>query len=99
MGHDEAIRRAVAALCAREHEARTRLLAELVKVPSDNPPGDRAPHAERAAILLEELGLRVERYPVAADLVRAHGMISATNLIVRERFGAGPTIALNARRR
>ena len=30
------------------------------------------------------------------SLVRANGMISATNLIVRERFGAGPTIALNA---
>ena len=31
-----------------------------------------------------------------ADVVRANGMISATNLIVRERFGPGPTIALNA---
>ena len=30
------------------------------------------------------------------DVVRAHGMVSATNLIVRKRFGEGPTIALNA---
>ena len=30
------------------------------------------------------------------DVVRANGMISATNLVVRERFGPGPTIALNA---
>ena len=71
-------------------------LAELVKVPSDNPPGDCAPHGERAAELLEGLGFDVERHPVPADVVRANGMISATNLVVRERFGDGPTIALNA---
>ena len=90
------IRRAVAEFCAREHGAQARLLAALVKVPSDNPPGDCAPHAEHAAALLEDLGLSVERYPVPDDLVQANGMVSATNLIVRERFGAGPTIALNA---
>jgi len=74
----------------------SRFLAELVKVPSDNPPGDCAPHAQRAAELLEGLGFTVERHPVPGDLVHAHGMISATNLVVRERFGPGPTIALNA---
>ena len=80
-----------------ERERQTRFLAELVKVPSDNPPGDCRPHAERAARLLEELGLRVERHPVPDELVKANGMISCTNLVVRERFGAGgPTIACNA---
>jgi succinyl-diaminopimelate desuccinylase len=96
MTPDRDTRRAIADFCAREHEAQTRLLAELVKVPSDNPPGDCARHAERAAALLERLGLVVERHPVPDDLVRANGMISATNLIVRERFGPGPSIALNA---
>ena len=96
MTPSQGIRRAIADFCAREHAAQTRLLAELVKEPSDNPPGDCARHAERAAALLEQLGLRVERHPVPADLVQANGMVSATNLIVRERFGAGPTIALNA---
>jgi succinyl-diaminopimelate desuccinylase len=96
MRRNRDVRRAVAEFCAREHGAQARLLAELVKVPSDNPPGDCARHAERAAALLEELGLRVERHPVPDDLVRANGMVSATNLIVRERFGAGPTVALNA---
>jgi len=72
------------------------LLAELVKVPSDNPPGDCAPHAERAAVLLEQRGLAVERHPVPEPLVRANGMVSAVNLLVRERFGEGPVIALNA---
>ena len=72
-------------------------LKALVRVPSDNPPGDCARHAETAAGLLEQLGFRVERHPVPAELVKRHGMASVTNLIVRERFGAGgPTVALNA---
>jgi acetylornithine deacetylase/succinyl-diaminopimelate desuccinylase family protein len=79
-------------LFARE----TAFLAEMVKVPSDNPPGDCARHAARAKTLLEELGFKVEAHPVAAELARAHGMVSATNLIVRHRFGPGPTLALNA---
>src|SRR3712207_1357230 len=79
-----------------QREQQTRFLAELVKVPSDNPPGDCRPHAERAATLLEELGFEVERHPVPEDLVLANGMISATNLVARQRFGDGPVIALNA---
>ena len=72
-------------------------LAEMVKVPSDNPPGDCAPHARRAQALIEALGLEVEAHPVPEAEVRVCGMISATNLIVRQRFGeGGPTIALNA---
>jgi acetylornithine deacetylase/succinyl-diaminopimelate desuccinylase family protein len=71
-------------------------LAELVKVPSDNPPGDCARHAEVTAGLLEGLGFAVERHKVPADLVAAHGMISATNLVARLKFGPGPVIALNA---
>ncbi|WAX98552.1 ArgE/DapE family deacylase (plasmid) [Aminobacter sp. NyZ550] len=72
------------------------MLAELVKVPSDNPPGDCAAHADRAAQLYEGLGFTVERHKVPDALVASVGMISATNLIVRHRFGPGPTIALNA---
>jgi acetylornithine deacetylase/succinyl-diaminopimelate desuccinylase-like protein len=81
----------------REHEAaETSFLAELVKVPSDNPPGDCKAHAECAAELLEGLGLKVERHPVPEDVARASGMISATNLVVRQRFGEGPVLACNA---
>nr|WP_246441416.1 ArgE/DapE family deacylase [Aminobacter aganoensis] len=72
------------------------MLAELVKVPSDNPPGDCAAHADRAAQLYERLGFTVERHKVPDALVASVGMISATNLIVRHTFGPGPTIALNA---
>jgi acetylornithine deacetylase/succinyl-diaminopimelate desuccinylase-like protein len=71
-------------------------LAELVKVPSDNPPGDCAPHAARARQLLEQLGFEVEAHPVPRACVAAAGMQSVTNLIVRHRFGDGPVIALNA---
>jgi acetylornithine deacetylase/succinyl-diaminopimelate desuccinylase-like protein len=81
---------------AAQRDNQARFLAELVKVPSDNPPGDCAAHGARAAELLEGLGLVVERHPVPADIAHANGMISATNLVVRERFGPGPTIALNA---
>ena len=88
--------RAIEEYLSAQRDNQTRFLAELVRVPSDNPPGDCAPHAGRAAELLEALGFQVERHPVPSDLVRANGMISATNLVVRERFGPGPTIALNA---
>ncbi len=71
-------------------------LAEVVRVPSDNPPGDTMPHAERTASLLEALGLVIERHPVPEALVHAHGMRRVTNLIVRERFGPGRTIALSS---
>lgn len=73
-------------------------LKSLVRVASDNPPGDCAPHAEAAAAGLEELGFTVERHPVPEALVRQNGMISATNLIIRKSFGtgSGPVVALNA---
>ncbi|MDR7222960.1 ArgE/DapE family deacylase [Aminobacter aminovorans] len=81
----------------RSHrDDQVRMLAELVKVPSDNPPGDCAAHADRAAQLYEGLGFMVERHKVPDALVASVGMISATNLIVRHTFGPGPTIALNA---
>lgn len=80
----------------RERPRQDAFLAELVRVPSDNPAGDCAAHADRAAELIEALGFEVERHKVPDDLVRRNGMVSATNLIVRRRFGDGPVIALNA---
>ena len=77
----------VRAFLAAERPRQESFLAELVRAPSDNPPGDAAPHAERAASLLEGLGLVVERYRVPDELVRANGMASAVNLVVRHRFG------------
>ncbi len=87
----------LAALRAEQQE----FLAALVRTPSDNPPGDCAPHAEMTAGLLARLGFTVERDVVPQDACEAVGMRSATNLIVRHRFGPqssgkGPTVALNA---
>jgi succinyl-diaminopimelate desuccinylase len=71
-------------------------LREIVRVPTDTPPGDNARHAERTAALLEAMGYVVERHPVPRADVEAAGLVSVTNLIVRRRFGDGPVIALNA---
>ena len=73
-----------------------RFLQSLIQIPTDTPPGNNAPHAERAADLLDAMGLPTERYPVPADLVQAAGLQSVTNLVVHRRYGDGPTIALNA---
>ena len=86
----------VTAFLDSQRERQEALLAELVRLPSDNPPGDCAPHAVRTQALLEALGLAVEAHPVPEAECHAAGMVSATNLIVRERFGAGPIVALNA---
>jgi succinyl-diaminopimelate desuccinylase len=78
-----------------DEEVRT--LQALVQVPTDTPPGNSAPHAERTAQLLAQFGFAAERHPVPVERVQAAGLQSITNLIVRRPYGAGgPTIALNA---
>jgi acetylornithine deacetylase/succinyl-diaminopimelate desuccinylase-like protein len=77
-------------------EAECELLAAMVRTPTDNPPGDCAGHAEVAARRLRDLGFDVETFAVPAAEVEAAGMVSAINLVVRQRFGPGPCIALNA---
>ncbi|CAB3937902.1 M20/M25/M40 family metallo-hydrolase [Achromobacter insolitus] len=74
-----------------------RFLQELVRVPTDTPPGNNAPHAERTAQLLQAFGLDAEAHPVPAQEVRDYGLQSITNLIVRREYGAGGLrVALNA---
>ncbi|MDF1486659.1 M20/M25/M40 family metallo-hydrolase [Ramlibacter sp. H39-3-26] len=78
-------------------DEQVRFLQALVRVPTDTPPGNNAPHAERTAELLQSFGFAAERHPVPEEEVRAYGMESITNLIVRRRYGeGGRTIALNA---
>jgi succinyl-diaminopimelate desuccinylase len=77
-------------------QAEVEFLADLVRRPSDNPAGDCAEHAELTAQALEALGFAVERHAVAQADVLAAGMLSVTNLVIRQRFGDGPVIALNA---
>ena len=73
-----------------------RFLQALVQVPTDTPPGNNAPHAERTAELLHGFGFEAEQHPVPAAAVEAYGLQSITNLIVRRHYGPGKTIALNA---
>ena len=77
-------------------DEQVRFLQELIRVPTDTPPGNNAPHAERAAELFNSMGLATEKYPVPAAEVHAAGLQSITNLIVRRHYGPGRTIALNA---
>ncbi|MGF6212987.1 M20 family metallopeptidase [Comamonas sp. 4034] len=72
---------------------------KLVQVPTDTPPGNNAPHAERTAELLKDFGYEAEKHVVPEAEVKAYGMESITNLIVRRQYGSagtGRTIALNA---
>ncbi|CAM4054853.1 M20/M25/M40 family metallo-hydrolase [Roseateles saccharophilus] len=82
---------------ANHFDDEVRFLQALVRIPTDTPPGNNAPHAERTAELLTALGFAVEKHAVPAADVQAAGMQSITNLIARHRFSDdGPTIALNA---
>jgi succinyl-diaminopimelate desuccinylase len=77
----------------------TTFLQQLIRVPTDTPPGNNAPHAERTAELIKAFGFEAEKHPVPEAEVRAYGMESITNLIVRRQYGSkgeGKTIALNA---
>jgi len=86
-------------------DEQVRFLQELVRVPTDTPPGNNAPHADRTAELLAAMGLVAEKHSVPASEVQAAGMQSITNLVVRRQYrqsaadGAGRggiTIGLNA---
>ena len=77
-------------------DEQVRFLQELVRVPTDTPPGDNSPHAERTAELLQAFGFDAEKHPVPAGEVRARGLESITNLVVRRRYGDGRVVALNA---
>ncbi|MDD2879398.1 MAG: M20/M25/M40 family metallo-hydrolase [Rhodoferax sp.] len=78
-------------------DEQVRFLQELIQVPTDTPPGNNAPHAERTFALLQAMGIDAEKHPVPAAEVHAAGLQSITNLIVRRAYGpGGKTIALNA---
>ena len=62
-------------------------LQELIRVPTDTPPGNNAPHAERTAELLQAMGLDAEKHAVPEAEVKAAGLETITNLIVRRRYG------------
>lgn len=73
-----------------------RFLQELIRVPTDTPPGNNAPHAERTAELLKDFGFDAQMHVVPIQEVQDAGLQSITNLVVRRKYGEGKTIALNA---
>ncbi|WP_353233516.1 M20/M25/M40 family metallo-hydrolase [Diaphorobacter ruginosibacter] len=78
-------------------DEQVRFLQALVRVPTDTPPGNNAPHAERTAELIRPFGFDAEKHAVPEPQVKDYGMRSITNLIVRRPYGdGGRTIALNA---
>jgi acetylornithine deacetylase/succinyl-diaminopimelate desuccinylase family protein len=75
----------------------TSFLQALVQVPTDTPPGNNAPHAERTAELLKAFGFEAEKHAAPESALKDYGMASITNLIVRRPYAAGGrTVALNA---
>ena len=72
-----------------------RFLQALVQVPTDTPPGNNAPHALKTAQLLQDFGYTAEQHAVPDDAVKAYGLQSITNLVVRRKYGAGRTIGDN----
>ena len=89
--------RVVDAFVDAHFDEQVRFLQELVRVPTDTPPGNNTPHAERTRALLAVLGFEAEAHEVPADVVAAHGLQSITNLVVRRRYGpGGRVVALNA---
>lgn len=77
-------------------DEQVKFLQELIRIPTDTPPGNNAPHAERTAELLQGFGLEVEKYAVPEVEVRAAGLETITNLVVRRKYGPGKTVLLNA---
>jgi len=71
-------------------------LQALIRLPTDTPPGHNAPHAERTAQLLQDMGIDTEKHAVPQAEVHAVGMQSVTNLLARRRYGDGLTVLLNA---
>lgn len=73
-----------------------KFLQALVQVPTDTPPGNNAPHAERTAELLKGFGFDAEKHVIPQWALDEYGLAAITNLIVRRRYGNGRTVALNA---
>ncbi|HEY1042784.1 MAG TPA: M20/M25/M40 family metallo-hydrolase, partial [Telluria sp.] len=72
-------------------------LREVIRIPTDTPPGNNAPHADAVAAMVEAFGWHAEKHAVSQQQVRDYGMESITNLVIRRPYKeGGPTIALNA---
>jgi acetylornithine deacetylase/succinyl-diaminopimelate desuccinylase-like protein len=96
MAHTQAQDRLLAWIDAHFDEE-VAFLQDMIRTPTDTPPGDNAPHADMVADKVQAYGWQAEKHAVPAQQVQDYGMQSITNLIVRRPYaGEGPTVALNA---
>ncbi|HMW22324.1 MAG TPA: M20/M25/M40 family metallo-hydrolase [Burkholderiaceae bacterium] len=78
-------------------DEQVRFLQELVRVPTDTPPGNNTPHALRTRDLLAAFGFEAQAHEVPTEVVTGHGLQSITNLVVQRRYAkGGRVVALNA---
>jgi len=78
-------------------EEQVKFLQAVIQVPTDTPPGNNTPHALHTAQLLKAYDMLAEPHEVPESVVRAAGLESITNLIVKRQYGlGGKTLALNA---
>jgi acetylornithine deacetylase/succinyl-diaminopimelate desuccinylase-like protein len=72
-------------------------LQSVLSVPTDTPPGNNTPHALHTAELLKKYDMQAQAHAVPDEIVRAAGLESITNLIVKRQYGqGGRVLALNA---
>ena len=69
---------------------------DLVRIGSENPPGNGAAIAGRVAQELKALEFGVAQHRVPNELAAGHGVANAVNLVARQVFGAGNVVALAA---
>lgn len=94
---DTALHNQIAAWIDAHFDDEVAFLQDMIRIPTDTPPGNNAPHAEMVADKVAAFGWHAERHPVPAQLVRDCGLTSLTNLIIRRQYAQpGPTLALNA---
>jgi succinyl-diaminopimelate desuccinylase len=60
-------------------DEQVQFLQELIRVPTDSPPGNNTPHALRTAELLKGFGMQAESFEIPAAEVHAHGLTSITD--------------------
>ncbi len=94
---DTALHSQLAAWIDAHFDEEVAFLQDMIRIPTDTPPGNNAPHAEMVADKVAAFGWHAEQHPVPAQLVSDHGLSSLTNLIIRRQYAQpGPTLALNA---
>jgi succinyl-diaminopimelate desuccinylase len=64
-------------------------LQGVVRIPTDTPPGNNAPHADAVADMVAAFGWTAEKHAVPQQQVVDYGMESLTNLIIRRPYGDG----------